>query len=124
MTTRLLFLLILSSLAGCSTTQMKAFGNHVVGNVVGLVSDVLGDDDASTANAWVPAYQRCDSVCDAKRQATSARLAEEYQRRQRRERKEKTEEAFEEFMEELDTDLYAPASYTPVVIVSDSSLPF
>ncbi|MGB5345893.1 MAG: hypothetical protein WBN23_07010 [Woeseia sp.] len=124
MTIRLMFVLILATLAGCSTTQLKALRGHIVGNAVGLVADVLSDDDSNSANAWVPAYQRCDSVCDSKRQLASARIAEENQRRLDRERKEKTEAAFDEFMDELQSADYTQASYTPVVFADESRQPF
>lgn len=124
MTIRLTFLLILATLAGCTTTQLQALRGHIMGNAVGLVANVLSDDDSSSANAFVPAYQRCDAVCDSKRQLASARIAEENQRRLDRERKEKTEAAFAEFMDELQSADYRQASYIPVVFAEESKQPF
>lgn len=122
MSTKPLILLLLLPLAGCSTTQMKSFGGHVVDNVVGLAFDVLRDDE-ETATAWVPAYERCDTACQAQRQRASARIAEEARRREARERREDTVDAFESFMEERDAAAYVPASETPLVFTQSARLP-
>lgn len=114
MTIRLTILLFFLGLSGCSSMQLNPVGNLIVGNVVSFATDALVDSDA---DAWVPAYQRCDSACEARRQVASAQLAAEHNRRAQRERKEQTVEAFDEYMDELESARYAPASYSSVILV-------
>lgn len=116
MALRLVALLLFAALAGCSSTQWKAMGS----DAVRLVYDVLRRDNGADAEAWVPAYQRCDALCESRRAAASAQVADEHERRLQRERRERTSEAFEEFMDNLDTAgaaALAEQPDQPVVIV-------